>query len=857
MSGPERTTFSLDVIGRNICNTFDEATQNPEGIDVVVIGAGMYGGYCATELYNFSITNNTFRAKQRQPLRILLLEAGPFIALEHVQNLPDVGFGIPGIENVGSGTNPPVRENVWGQGWRSNTEYTGQAYCVGGKGIYWGGWCPRQDLKLDLSQWPADMVSYMTTARFPNPQLYSAQDQMTNGAYEYLEYQIGVLPAEDFVFDKSVVEKKDVEAGLNKVMHDFLKEKAKPLGVDTMIAPIAVSTRSDASGMFANNKFSSLPGLVSCVRRDRSFGGDYVRTAIVPNCHVRYLDSAVDAEGNQTKTIQTIRVIERGVEKELQISPHTQVILAGSAIESTRLALESFSLVSTGLLPPGQELMGNNLHTHHRFDFTFRFPKTYFDNYLAQKGAGEKLSQLLQVTALHVQGDRVPGKPAYQYQLFSASNTLSGNFGQNQSPDDLLYRLVPSLDLGRFIAEHQNSTLITVILRASGEMATNRSTRRGPNDNWVDLAGDIDYDQYNHHKRAWVQWGDHFGDEIWQTMYSKAVDISKLFGPDVEWWGPQGNWGKTLPGIDYIRYQQGLGTTYHDSGTLWMGEQPVTSINKGEKQEVSVLDSGGHFHHVTNAYNCDQASFPTVAVANPVPTGLVVARKVAADIFGRHSNLYNHYVPDDPKDKFVPLVTSQDQFNKEWTFIGSGSFDLQQEDLSTIGASSNFLINSQGSGQYGFFQYTKKKFQDVEFRVEWKSFRVSPGSPLPLAGILLRSNNTGPNIHAESVLIPINQAAKHVENGRTSYGDSLYKTGSVSGVAPATRWMAKTEAPHGFDGYWNEYKITIKQNQVVVALNNKVVCKTALPPTKNASGYLGFEINTGQVQFRNIRARDL
>lgn len=54
--GVEETTFSLDVLGRFVCNTWEEATVNP-GFDAVVIGAGMYGAYCADKLYRNDATH--------------------------------------------------------------------------------------------------------------------------------------------------------------------------------------------------------------------------------------------------------------------------------------------------------------------------------------------------------------------------------------------------------------------------------------------------------------------------------------------------------------------------------------------------------------------------------------------------------------------------------------------------------------------------------------------------------------------------------------------------------------------------------------------------------------------------------
>ena len=65
--------------------------------------------------------------------------------------------------------------------------------------------------------------------------------------------------------------------------------------------------------------------------------------------------------------------------------------------------------------------------------------------------------------------------------------------------------------------------------------------------------------------------------------------------------------------------RDGLGTTYHEAGTLWMGTDPATSVT----------DPNGRFHNVTNAFCADQALFPTVGSVNPTLTGLTLSRKVA------------------------------------------------------------------------------------------------------------------------------------------------------------------------------------------------------------------------------------
>jgi hypothetical protein len=70
---------------------------------------------------------------------------------------------------------------VWGIPWRGNVEFSGLAYCTGGKSIYWGGWCPRLTAG-DLQGWPSPVVQYLNTH------------------YTDVESETGVVPGTDFIF---------------------------------------------------------------------------------------------------------------------------------------------------------------------------------------------------------------------------------------------------------------------------------------------------------------------------------------------------------------------------------------------------------------------------------------------------------------------------------------------------------------------------------------------------------------------------------------------------------------------------------------------------------------------------------
>ena len=102
------------------------------------------------------------------------------------------------------------------------------------------------------------------------------------------------------------------------------------------------------------------------------------------------------------------------------------------------------------------------------------------------------------------------------------------------------------------------------------------------------------------------------GGEFVQRFAGAPGDIEYLY--DGGW--QQRPFPSTAPSPPWHR---GLGTTYHESGTLWMGDDPATSVT----------DVNGRFHHVSNVYVCDQAAFPTVGSVNPVLTGLTLARALA------------------------------------------------------------------------------------------------------------------------------------------------------------------------------------------------------------------------------------
>lgn len=66
----QQTSFSHDILGRWVCSNGPEVSSNGgDPFDVVVIGAGMFGGYLADKLY---------RRTENLGLRVLVVEARSF-----------------------------------------------------------------------------------------------------------------------------------------------------------------------------------------------------------------------------------------------------------------------------------------------------------------------------------------------------------------------------------------------------------------------------------------------------------------------------------------------------------------------------------------------------------------------------------------------------------------------------------------------------------------------------------------------------------------------------------------------------------------------------------------------------------
>ncbi|MEA2791880.1 MAG: hypothetical protein QOG73_4286 [Acetobacteraceae bacterium] len=548
----QRTTMSLDVLGRFVCSTWDEAVGNGgAAFDAVIVGGGMFGGYCADKIS---------RAPGSRALRVLVLEAGPFLVPTHVQNLPRPGLNVPGPMSPAA-DNGIARELVWGIPWRSNVDWVGQAYCVGGKSLYWDGWCPRLQAD-DLIAWPSSVAQYLALH------------------YPTIEQQTGVATTTDFI---------------QGPLFNLIKARLQALaagGAHNLTSvedpPLAVQGQSPASGLFAFDKYSSATILMDAVREAAGQADAARRLFVVPNAHVTRLD----VSGG---TVTGVHAQVNGVSKFLPIGAACSVVLAAGMIESTRLALLSFP---TSANDPAKEMIGRNLISHIRSNMFFKVRRSALD-------PGNTLPTLLQTGALLVRGATPQGK--FQIQV-----TASADMGGNS--DALLYTMIPDIDQLDAILNSQQAGWISFAFRGASELKGDTATSvPNASGRWINLSP-FETDEFGV-PRAFV----HFTTSATENSLADTMDAAMVALAKGLANGNSADLQMNNPARD------GLGTTYHEGGTLWMGTNSATSVT----------DANGRLHHVSNAYCADQSLFVTVGSVNPTLTGLTLARKVAEAVEAR------------------------------------------------------------------------------------------------------------------------------------------------------------------------------------------------------------------------------
>lgn len=881
------TSFTLDAFGRYICNTFDEARANSDPMfraaasdvngkplpspsatirpfDFIIIGGGTFGGALAEHLH--------FRSTGRSE-RILVLEAGPFLIPEHMQNLPSLGLGT----------------EAWGVPWNADQSLSyqqGLLFALGGRSLAWGGWSPRP-LDAEMSAWPPAVVADLNAQTLPSGD---------PGYYRQSGQQLGVTIENDFMFGALHTALREqlyqgLRAGkvssavplgtlpapppveLRLPSSPNLTELAALLGVPPqsplptgataaslateytdklkLEAPLAVRASAEHAGFFPLNKFSSIPLLMKAARLAYAeFPGDDVRkrVMIVPRTHVTRLAFVDDNGQKRVVSVDT----ERG---SVPVAPDAKVIVALGTVESTRLALLSFG---------ADGKTGANLIAHLRSNVNIRVPRAALDSRIVGNLSA------LQSSALFVKGAFPYTKPGTGSAtgFFHLQITASGLGPAGNNSEAELFQKVPDVDtLNQHLNASDSHVIITI--RGIGEM-----TADNPASNvTLDLnPANVDFRE----RKAFVNLFPSARDyELWDAMDKATDDVAWIFsgGLPFELLTPSGikqvKPGDSLKAL--LPYAPGrrdnLATTHHEAGTLRMGTDPATSVT----------DTECRVRGTRNCYVASPAIFPRLGSPNPMLTGIALARRLGDTLL--------------PAPPPAPTAVSDPGFTT--LFDGTQSPGAFFADwLMTAGTDASFqivgrqLVARPSRQGIGLLFLAKQQFDDFTLRLDF-CLPHARGDGNDNSGVFVRFRD--PRLPAlpgsPPPDVPGNAATIGVDTGyeiqideeargdtRRNEPDGLFfnRTGTVYkvkalGTKPGQQDYRSTQS---LAGLWHSYEIAVKGRTYTVLLNGQpstTFTADASDPLEKwrgrgrsedpQSGFIGLQAHTGNVAFANIRVR--
>ncbi len=811
---PQATDFTLDVVGRYICNGLDEvlastdATLHPNArpFDVIVIGGGSFGPITAQHLYAQDPTRTR---------RILVLEAGRYVLPEHVQNLPPLGLG--------TGVGDP-RSVAWGLPWRTDVPkgFPGLAYSLGGRSVYFGGWSP-QFLDSELPggvRWPASVIAAL---KGPGP-------GGSPGYFSQAAEQIGTKATNDFISGPMhTALRAQLRKGVDATkIADAIPLAQLPLNLDgvppgqedlfKLEAPLAVQASTPRSGFFPFNKFSSVPLLTGVARRAQAeSGGDDVRKRlmVVPNCHVTRL--VTDGSG----PVRRVTAVATSL-GDIPVHEEAVVVLALGTIENARVALGSLP----GL--PGADRIGANLMAHLRSNLTIRIPR-------ASVGGLPAAAKELQASALFLKGRHAHGDG--QFGHFHLQITAAGLAQPSGDSEAELFKKAPDLDT---IASLRNATdnQIVLTLRGIGEMRPDNPNTK------VTLSSEVDEHAI---ARAFVSINPSADDQtLWNAMDQAADEAALVFAGGQPYEVLVGGAFKPVaagqPAIGVLPFagrRDGLGTTHHEAGVLAMGDDPATSVTNADAR----------FHRVPNLYTIGPALFPTVGSPNPMLTGTALARRLA-------DHLAAPFAPD---AGFTALFDGATLQGWQMSTIHN---QPGRDDPGRFAVSNGALVAQPGS-DIGLLWHEQPTPADFVLKLEWRRWREDDNS-----GVFLRLPHPDSKGYDNTAFVAVDFGLEvQIDELASPDGLPIHRTSAIYGLKGPTN--PNTLPMRGL-GEWNTFEITVQGQNYGVTLNGTPVTTftfvvgsdpqhpdRALPGTNVVPRFIGLQTHTGRVAFRNIQLKAL
>jgi hypothetical protein len=281
--------------------------------------------------------------------------------------------------------------------------------------------------------------------------------------------------------------------------------------------------------------------------------------------------------------------------------------------------------------------------------------------------------------------------------------------------------------------------------------------------------------------------------------------------------------------------RDGLGTTHHETGTLWMGSDASRSVTAPD----------GRLHFTENLYAAGPCLFPSIGSPNPMLTGIALARRTGDLImtpraFVADAGFTSLFDGRRRGDWTMSTIRNQPGRDNPGTFlIRRGAFE------------------SQPGTDIGLLWLNRPTPPRYVLRLQW--MRTAPNDN---SGVYIAFPNPEGENYDNTAYVGVNLG---FEVQIDEQGDApIHRTAAIYNFKAPTDGAVIVRPP----GEWNDYEITVDGADLTVALNGNVVNRfhftgdpqsprRGLPSTPQEPRFIGLQTHTGRVLFRNIQWRGL
>jgi hypothetical protein len=289
--------------------------------------------------------------------------------------------------------------------------------------------------------------------------------------------------------------------------------------------------------------------------------------------------------------------------------------------------------------------------------------------------------------------------------------------------------------------------------------------------------------------------------------------------------------------------QDGLGTTHHETGTLFIGTEASTSVTLPDAR----------LRHTSNSYVVGPALFPTIGSPNPMLTGVALARRLG--------------------DRLAAPVAFQAEPGFDVLFNG---FDTSLWRMTTIrnqpGRDNpgrmrviDSTLETVAGNDMGIFWCTTATPANFLLRLQW--MRLSDDSN---SGVYLRFPDPDSKGYNNTAFVAdVFGFEVQIDEFGAPDGAGIHRTGAIYRKDNRTDQETLTQQPAHPVGVWNDYEIRVEGQIYTVFLNGNQVCRfdntglypgRGVPSSAVAPSYIGLQVYANPryfVRYRHVRIKAL